>query len=360
MAEVRRFGTILLAILIGYALAGPLLGGASDLSTDPSVALAASIVAAAIGGGIMFIVRRTRSPLVLDMVGVATGALALVQALFGQVHNPVSVDVVIAYESIGIAVVAFAVPWRPITHYVFVAMAIPFTLVGLSLVPETPERNALAGALAFAVVMSLMGKRITWGMRVRMHRQLVQMRALNAELDHLARRDVTTGLLSRGAMTDHLARLARRPGGTVGFAMVDIDDFKAINDTFGHQAGDEVLERVAAAILSSIRAGDLAFRYGGEEFMIVLDRADPASLARAGERLRSAVEHERLPNPGSPLGFITVSIGMAYAQLPGDSALLREAIAEADAQLYAVKKSGKNAVAVAPTRTPLVSISTRG
>jgi diguanylate cyclase (GGDEF)-like protein len=360
MAEVRRFGTILLAILIGFALAGPFVGGATALSADPSTALAASMVAAATASAMMFIVRRARSPLVLDMLGLVTGVLALIESLFGQANNPLAVEPIAVYEFIAIAVVGFAVPWRPITHYAFVGAATLAALFGLIQVADTVERNAFAGALAFAVAVALASKPVLWRMRLELHRQMERTRALNAELSHLAHRDATTGLFTRVALADHLARLARRPRGTVGFAMVDIDDFKAINDSFGHQAGDETLHRVAATVLSSIRAGDLAFRYGGDEFLVLFDRADPAALGAAVERIRAAVERERLPNPGSPLGLVTVSIGIAFADLPADATVLRATISSADAQLYMVKRSGKNAVALTPAEAPLGPLPEHG
>jgi diguanylate cyclase (GGDEF)-like protein len=120
--------------------------------------------------------------------------------------------------------------------------------------------------------------------------------------------------------------------------MLDIDNFKAVNDTFGHRAGDEVILSVAHAIMACIRKTDVAGRYGGEEFLVLLPETDLASAKVVAEKIRSTV---------AQLSFeikdlaITISAGVAEAQ-QGES--YEAFINRADANLYRAKRSGKNRV----------------
>ena len=148
-------------------------------------------------------------------------------------------------------------------------------------------------------------------------------------------RDVLTDLANRRRLDDDVTA---RSGDRVSVLMIDIDHFKKLNDTLGHAAGDQALVRVAQCIASSLRSGDLAYRYGGEEFCVLLPDADLAAASAVAERIRSAVEDleidgaERLSNRG-----ITVSIGVAI-DTP------QSAIMDADSALYAAKNGGRNRI----------------
>src|SRR6185312_4502817 len=100
--------------------------------------------------------------------------------------------------------------------------------------------------------------------------------------------------------------------------MIDVDLFKKYNDRFGHQAGDECLRKVGAALAAAIRAAgtDLACRYGGEEFVLILGDSDPAVAALLAERTRAGIQALRIPHPDGPAGVVTVSIGVAVAAVP--------------------------------------------
>jgi diguanylate cyclase (GGDEF)-like protein len=348
--DIRWFTIVLLAIAIALAVAGPILGGANSLSTDPDVALVAAAVTITVGLVLLVAIYRARSPGALEFLGVLTGVLTLVEALFSQLNNAASVDATATYEFIGIAVIAFAVPWRPKAHYLFLCFAIPIALAGLSAVPTVTERGALTGALVFAAVVSVIGKPVTWRSRVALHQRTMQTRQLNAQLVELAHNDQTTGLASRSALNAQLARLTQRPSGRLGMAMIDIDDFKSINDTLGHGAGDVVLQCVAGAVQLAIRSSDRAYRYGGEEFLVILHRVDEAGLAVTAEHIRSAVEELQLPNPAIARGFVTVSVGVTLVDLPADEAALSAAKNRADEALYVAKRSGKNRVETMPAQ----------
>jgi len=127
-------------------------------------------------------------------------------------------------------------------------------------------------------------------------------------------------------------------------AMCDLDGFKRYNDRYGHLAGDGALQRVAQAIRGSLRRADQVYRFGGEEFLVVLREQDRSSAAAAMERARSAVEGLGISHaPGARLPILTVSVGMASVE-PRVEHSVRDAIARADEALYTAKADGGNAV----------------
>ncbi len=157
-----------------------------------------------------------------------------------------------------------------------------------------------------------------------------------ALLDHL------TGIANRrGAESALRSRLEelRRNGWGFGVLLMDIDDFKAVNDACGHETGDRVLRLVARTLEAGARSFDLVGRWGGEEFVAVVSGADCRALHEAGERLRMLVAHSALDGE-TPLS-VTISIGAAEA-LPGDTP--ESLVARADEKLYQAKRSGKNKV----------------
>ncbi len=125
--------------------------------------------------------------------------------------------------------------------------------------------------------------------------------------------------------------------------MVDIDDFKSINDTYGHPMGDLVLEQIGRMVLAVIRHEDFAGRYGGEEFVVVLPETAPEHARNPAERLRRSVESYRFHTGSKPFS-VTISIGIAT--FPNHGVTMAELIRKADMALYEAKKSGKNAVRV--------------
>lgn len=164
------------------------------------------------------------------------------------------------------------------------------------------------------------------------------------ELAHEAAVDVVTRVLNRrGLFTNMkmLAYLSRRNEFTAGALMIDIDNFKLINDTHGHQTGDEVLANVARLISEAVRNSDLVGRYGGEEFLVFLPQIDRSALTVLGEKVRRAVEEgTRMRIPA------TVSIGAACTRFSeGIEPDIDSLIKAADGQLYLAKSAGRNSVA---------------
>ncbi len=161
-----------------------------------------------------------------------------------------------------------------------------------------------------------------------------------------ALRDPLTDTGNRIAMEQTLQReieMARRHLLPLSLLMLDIDHFKRINDSHGHSAGDEVLKSVAASIKGQLRNVDMVFRFGGEEFLILLSNTGRDAAAMVGERLRNAAQTREYRADGK-LIELTVSLGCATL-LPGESAesLLRRA----DSALYVAKREGRNRLAMA-------------
>lgn len=164
-------------------------------------------------------------------------------------------------------------------------------------------------------------------------------------IKRLAETDGLTGIANRRNFEDKLAKeLSRslRNDENLSLAMIDIDHFKAFNDDYGHQVGDDVLVQVAAAIRKVCRDFDTPARYGGEEFAVVLPTCSRREATRVAERLRSAVRRVESPRP------ITISVGVATAPQCGID--IDGLIGAADSALYEAKRKGRNRVCVAPMR----------
>jgi diguanylate cyclase (GGDEF)-like protein len=172
-------------------------------------------------------------------------------------------------------------------------------------------------------------------------------RLLNRELDMISRHDPLTGLGNRRSLEEVLADCERSNAVSEDLAVVllDIDHFKMFNDSAGHQAGDTCLKRVATIIRNELRdQKDYAFRFGGEEFLILLRATDLAVGIGTAERMRRAIEEAAIPHPALPNGsIVTASFGIACAKPTGEMRAT-EIIASADAALYAAKRNGRNQV----------------
>jgi diguanylate cyclase (GGDEF)-like protein len=164
------------------------------------------------------------------------------------------------------------------------------------------------------------------------------LRQRNAELDRISRSDPLTGLANRRHLDERLAAhaaSAERHHHQLAVAIVDIDSFKGVNDTFGHSAGDAVLREVARRIAVSARIEDVVGRWGGEEFIVILPHCDLDGAVVVSERVRQAVSATPIRFEDGVAIPVTVSIGCTGGADP-------RLVERADAALYAAKKAGRN------------------
>jgi diguanylate cyclase (GGDEF)-like protein len=171
-----------------------------------------------------------------------------------------------------------------------------------------------------------------------------ELARLNAQLMEDSRRDPLTGMRNRRALADDLPKIEtghRERGAPFGVALCDVDHFKAYNDELGHLAGDQALRAIANTIRGVLRSEDIAYRFGGEELLLVLPGATAEEAGAAAERVRAAVLTAAVPHPTGIGGVVTVSIGVASGE--GDYGGL---LARADAALYEAKRGGRNRVIV--------------
>ena len=156
--------------------------------------------------------------------------------------------------------------------------------------------------------------------------------------------DALTGLANRRSFDDELAlewRRAERVGDSLALLLIDLDDFKSINDGHGHQAGDAVLRRVGAILDSGARQVDLAARYGGEEFALLAPETDLVGATKLAERLRVDLEAATVELPNGSEVSVTASFGVA---VKGGLERAEQLVASADEALYEAKRNGKNRV----------------
>ncbi|MBC6906378.1 diguanylate cyclase [Saccharophagus sp. K07] len=175
---------------------------------------------------------------------------------------------------------------------------------------------------------------------VAIHRE--QLQQANEQLQHINRTDGLTGLLNRKAWEQSLRqefKRYQRYHRASSLIMLDIDHFKDINDTYGHPAGDEVIRRTAAALVSSLRDSDVAGRYGGEEFAVILVDTDATGAEIVAERLRTSVEASSVAYEEHVINY-TISLGIA--ELTPKITDPTMWIDTADRGLYNAKRAGRN------------------
>lgn len=172
--------------------------------------------------------------------------------------------------------------------------------------------------------------------------------AMRSRLQRQALQDGLTGLYNRRYLDETLPRELRRAARRrqpLGLIMLDIDYFKAYNDTYGHDVGDLLLQAVGAFLQSSVRAEDIACRYGGEEFLLMLPGASQEEAQRRAEDIRQGIANLRVQSGNQSLGAVTVSLGVASFPRHGSSA--DELVHRADLALYRAKARGRNQVHLA-------------
>jgi len=226
--------------------------------------------------------------------------------------------------------------------------AVNASLVAVEPVSAVSARvNAYRRRLLFVAAITLA---LAAGLATRLARPVARVFADLARLTRQAQTDGLTNLANRRTLDERLddeVEHARRLGTHVGFVIADIDDFKSINDSYGHQTGDEVLRRVAQAFADAVRELDLPGRYGGEEIALVLPGTNLTGARALAEKIRKNLEELSVTTAeGTPLK-VTASFGAAcFPAQPSVEAL----VAAADAALYDAKRTGKNRVVTATAK----------
>jgi diguanylate cyclase (GGDEF)-like protein len=224
------------------------------------------------------------------------------------------------------------------------------------------EREGVAVLLGVVVLVSQLGHVLGLRAQVRVftqaahiarlrraeHANLVALEGLNRSLAVTARTDELTGLGNRLHFVEDLAATraaVERYAEAYGLFELDLDAFKRINDTLGHPGGDEILQAVASALSATLRGSDAAYRYGGEEFIVIARVTTDALSIALAERLRGAVESLAIAHPDNPASpFVTVSVGATRIDredLADDNATW---LARVDRALYEAKAGGRNCV----------------
>ena len=186
-----------------------------------------------------------------------------------------------------------------------------------------------------------------------------QLEQRNRELEQLSLTDDLTGLPNRRSLSGRLSYEIRRAarGDQVCFVVADLDKFKSVNDTWGHEFGDQVLKMVAESLSGAVRDTDMAARLGGEEFGLVLPGADLEGAKIVAERVREAVRSQTLETPTGEVRRFTISMGVAALTGPYTKRCAAERVATrlyktADAALYRAKENGRDRVELAPAGVP--------
>ena len=235
--------------------------------------------------------------------------------------------------------------------YSLVAFGVASGVVAARDEPDYPTVVA-AAYVGMVVVVLLSSTFLTTRVqstRQHLRRQKAELAQALEQIRQLATHDDLTGLLNRRAMLDRMQleqRRSLRSGSPLLIAQLDIDHFKAVNDTHGHAAGDLVLQSFADTVRRNVRDTDVLARWGGEEFVLLLCDTPAADAVTLMERLRQAVQAMQVPvaQGGQPI-TVTVSIGLAR-HAPADP--LAGTLERADRALYAAKAGGRNRVVPAP------------
>ena len=393
LQESVRFSALVIA-------AGIAVSAVYYLLTEPDNGLlyaAVNFPLVAAGLTAAAIVRRKGRRYVVPL-GMATGLLpaaatALSIVLIGHLQ-------LIAIATSGFVAIAFAIfiPLQRRDHLVWLVLvnAVFFGITSPTLASSTnpSQPSALVFSAVLATVLSIGANEVQLRRRREMDRQLLAVRGLysrmkeheidlrrqdeflfmqqetlvvqqaellrlNEELESIARLDALTGLGNRLRLNEDLAALAariERSGGAAGILLMDLDRFKRLNDCDGHLAGDAALRGVSDVMRKVCRAGDGVYRYGGEEFLVLLHDCDESGLQVAGQRYLTAIEAAGMAHPDNPpYGLVTASAG-ATELSQANCTDVDSALHDADEALYVAKGTGRNRLHIHERSVPTALI----
>ena len=281
-------------------------------------------------------IRRYVSPSAINIL-VKDAAGLICTSAYDSIHRDDLPSVLLAVQRLEAGATSETISFRA-SHAVGKELWLETTL---SVVPETTR----GGAGVVAVT-----------------RDITERKRLEQQLAALASKDALTGLANRRNWDERAAvevSRARRECQSVSVLMIDVDHFKAFNDTYGHPAGDTSLRQIAGGILSQAqRPADLVARLGGEEFAVLLPNTDSAGAFALAERLVAGVSELAIPHRRNmPWGVLTISIGIATAVPSGPAGWSIDTLMEeADAALYRAKSTGRNRAAAAIAHSPWATL----
>lgn len=245
---------------------------------------------------------------------------------------------------------------EPAEHYVYIVLTTGLdhnehVLEGMS---AGADDYLIKPVDSFAVQTRLVAAERVTELHSRLSGKEAELQRLNAELLERSLTDQLTGVGNRRHMDEEISHTharAVRMGRTYGVALFDVDHFKLYNDHYGHLEGDQALRRVADTINHTSRAGESAFRYGGEEFLLLIPDCRPADAVYVtADRIRQAVARLGIAHesrPSEPL-VVTVSVGVACWE-PGSPLSAEQVVRQADQALFEAKSSGRNRINIGPS-----------
>jgi diguanylate cyclase (GGDEF)-like protein len=300
---------------------------------------------------IWFVADRAPQPLVVPLTLVFAGIPAT--GLLVSAFEPSTLQAMISgFTMLPVAVPLFLAWSRSVRTGWVLSYATVF--VGVSLVTglghlDTVQRIDVGIGVLIGALLGWLGGEMLERLRERALEQATELRRLNDELQIRATTDALTGLANRRQLDTDLQALNKvqaGEGGSCAFLMLDLDRFKRLNDELGHAAGDEALRSVSAELQRVVRRRDTIYRYGGEEFLVIMRETSLEAGAATGERIREAVADLQIraaARPASPT--LTISCGVAYS--PVARTHWDPVLAAADSALYEAKATGRNRVCVA-------------
>ena len=357
MRQAVLVGAPLLVVVLGADAAQGLLRGGPD-------ARAAGVISAVEMSVVLVGALMTRRGVRPEPVAMALLLTIYAVTTFKPGVVQVSSDLSLAYLAMVLLASSLFLTWHPRWHVTWLGIALAITVsgagagtlgsvdTGLSALVVT-GMAAAAGALGHALAHTRMRSGFEQRYELRelsaiSMRQEVAVTQLNAELAVTARLDALTGLGNRRALDDALVALA---GGRLAAILLDLDHFKDFNDRYGHLAGDAALARVGELLRETMRSDDLAFRYGGEEFLVLVPGGQVEGARRLAERIRTVIHEDRSTGAEG----LTISAGVAVADRFSSTdpqSLLRIA----DVALYQAKRNGRDRVVVSGETAPVLEV----
>jgi diguanylate cyclase (GGDEF)-like protein len=375
----------------GITVAGVASGAAQPNVAPVCVALTTPLVATSL---VVAWLARRRGRLYVIPLGMLTGILPMLAVAISLTLVPSAGS--IGLRVFGLIPLAFAIfiplerrehlTWLIVVNVTFIAIV--FATGAISSYPDHPAATLIVAALATALsvganemqlrrrhqindqilaVRGLYGRMKEHELDLRRQDEFLFMQQetlvvqqnellrLNEELETIARLDALTGLGNRLRLNEDLAALAariERNGGTAGILLMDLDRFKRLNDSSGHLAGDAALRGVAEVLKKTSRIGDGIYRYGGEEFLVLLHNCDESGLHAAGQRYLTAIQTAGMVHPDNPpYGLVTAS-GGATELNQSNCTDVDSVLHNSDEMLYVAKESGRNRLEIHYQHSP--------